>query len=39
VLGNAQKHLHSVERTTADCEVLLHAPSTLSPIARGEKPP
>jgi hypothetical protein len=32
VLGNAQERLHAVERALPDCEVLLHAPSTLSRI-------
>src|SRR5262249_919957 len=38
VLGKAQKHLHAVERTLPDCEVMLHSPSTLSRIvARGKR--
>src|SRR5690349_18791640 len=38
VLRNAQEHLHAVERTLPDCEVLLHGPSTLSRIvARGKR--
>jgi hypothetical protein len=32
VLGNAQERLHAVERALPDCEVLLHALSTLSRI-------
>ena len=32
VLGNAQERLHTVERALPDCEVLLHALSTLSRI-------
>src|SRR5262249_11714605 len=38
VLGNAQERLHAVERALSDCEVLLHAPSTLSRIVvRGKR--
>ena len=32
LMGNAQERLHAVERALPDCEVLLHAPSTLSRI-------
>src|SRR6185437_12271780 len=38
-LGDAEERLDAVERTLPDCEVLLHAPSRLSPIVGAGKRP